>query len=233
MQLDATVDDVTATANQIYYISAWQSQWRHRLWRRELHMNLSRVSAALCGPCCLVPRPHYSARSKRFGPCGPSEVNWPRRTGKRRTGTKQRSTYIHVHFSRYVGNFEKIIISLLGWLASRGIIEVKVTDNDKKNSTKFTWYLNFHQNLRPIHHLTSVGKSPELSWQGCCPLRCLGCYCSLISETDSRSASFIRLSIKGSVFSSSSTVNGFSCWPLQHNFGCCFLWMTSLSGPFI
>ena len=26
MQLDATIDDVTATANQIYHISAWQSQ---------------------------------------------------------------------------------------------------------------------------------------------------------------------------------------------------------------
>ena len=112
--------------------------------------------------------------------------------GKPRTWTRSRSTYIHVHFSRNM-NFEKIIISLLGWLASRGIIEVKVTDNDKKNCTKFTWYLNFHQNLRSPHHLTSVGKSPELSWQGCRPLRCLVCYCSLISETDSRSASFIRL----------------------------------------
>ena len=30
------------------------------------------VSAALCGPRCLVPRPHYSARPKRFGPCGPT-----------------------------------------------------------------------------------------------------------------------------------------------------------------
>ena len=78
MQLDAKIDDATATTNQIYHISAWQSQWRHRLWRRELHMNLSRVSYALCGPRCLVPRPHYSARPKRFGPCGPSEVNWPR-----------------------------------------------------------------------------------------------------------------------------------------------------------
>ena len=57
--------------------------------------------------------------------------------GKRRTGTRQRSTYIHVHFSRNM-NFEKIIISLLGWLASRGIIEAKVTENDKKNCTKFT-----------------------------------------------------------------------------------------------
>ena len=115
--------------------------------------------------------------------------------GKRRTGTRQRSSYIHVHFSRNT-NFDKIIISLLGWLASRGIIEVKVTDNDKKNSTKFTWYLNFHQNLRSPHHLTSVGKFPELSWQGCRPLRSFVCYCSLTSETDSRSASFIRLSIK-------------------------------------
>ena len=26
MQLDATIDDVTATAKQIYHISAWQSQ---------------------------------------------------------------------------------------------------------------------------------------------------------------------------------------------------------------
>ena len=121
--------------------------------------------------------------------------------GKRCTGTRQRSTYIHVHFSRNMGNFEKIVISLLGWLASRGIIEVKVTDNDKKNCTKFTWYLNFHQNLRSPHHLTSVGKSAELSWHGCRPLRCLVCYCSLISETDSRSASFIRLSIKGMVSS--------------------------------
>ena len=82
MQLDATIDDVTATADQIYHISAWQSQWRHRLWRRELHMNLSRVSSALCGPRCLVSRPHYSARPKRFRPCGPSKVNWPRGTGK-------------------------------------------------------------------------------------------------------------------------------------------------------
>ena len=120
--------------------------------------------------------------------------------GKRRIGTRQRSTYIHVHFSRNT-NFDTIIISLLGGLASRGIIEVKVTDNDKKNSTKFTWYLNFHQNLRSPHHLTSVGKSAKLNWQGCHPLRCLVCYCSLISETDSRSASFIRLSIKGIVSS--------------------------------
>ena len=82
MQLDATIDDVTATADQIYHISAWQSQWRHRLWRRELHMNLSRVSSALCGPRCLVSRPHYSARPKRFRPCGPSKVNWPRGTGE-------------------------------------------------------------------------------------------------------------------------------------------------------
>ena len=93
------------------------------------------------------------------------------------------------------------MISLLRWLASRGIIEVKVTDNDKKNCTKFTWYLNFHQHLRSPHYLTSVGKSPERSWQGCRPLRSLVCYCSLISETDSRSASFIRLSIKGMVSS--------------------------------
>ena len=92
-------------------------------------------------------------------------------------------------------------ISLLGWLASREIIEVKVTDNDKKNCTKFNWYLNFHQTLRSPHNLTSVGKSPELSWQGCRPLRCLVCYCSLLSETDSRSASFIRLSIKDIVSS--------------------------------
>ena len=75
MQLDATIDDVTATANQIYHISAWQSQCRHRLLRRELHMNLSRVSVALCGPRCLVLRPHYSERPKRVGPFGPSEVN--------------------------------------------------------------------------------------------------------------------------------------------------------------
>ena len=120
--------------------------------------------------------------------------------GKRRTGTRQGSRYIHVHFSRNM-NFEKNIISLLGWLASRGIIEIKVTDNDKKNCSKFTWNLNFHQNLRSPHHLTSVGKSPELRWQGCRPLRCLVCYCCLISETDSRSASFIRLSIKDMVSS--------------------------------
>ena len=31
---DATIDDVTATAKQIYDISGWQSQSRHRLWRR-------------------------------------------------------------------------------------------------------------------------------------------------------------------------------------------------------
>ena len=37
-----------------------------------------------------------------------------------------------IFFSRNV-NFEKIIISLLGWLSSRGIIDVKVTDNDKAN----------------------------------------------------------------------------------------------------
>ena len=120
--------------------------------------------------------------------------------GKRRTGTRQRPrTFTYI--SRTIWISKKIIISLLGWLASRGMIEVKVTDNDKKNCTKFTWYLNFHQNLRSPHHLTSVGKSPELSWQGCRPLRCLVCYCSLISETDSRSASFIRLSIKGIVSS--------------------------------
>ena len=122
------------------------------------------------------------------------------RLGKCRTGTRPRSTYIHVHFSRNT-SFDKIIISLLGWLASWWIIEVKITDNEKKNCTKFTWYLNFRQNLRSPHHLTSVGKSPELRWQGCRPLRCLVCYCSLISETDSRSASFIRLSIKGIVSS--------------------------------
>ena len=28
------IDGVTATAKQIYVISGWQSQWRHRLWRR-------------------------------------------------------------------------------------------------------------------------------------------------------------------------------------------------------
>ena len=106
MQLEATIDDVTATANQIYHISPWHSQWRHRLWRRELHMNLSRVSAALCGPRCLVPRPHYSARPKLFGPCGPSEVNWPRGTGKTPYRDEGTSTYIHVHFSRNM-NFEK------------------------------------------------------------------------------------------------------------------------------
>ena len=41
-------------------------------------MNLSRVSAALCGPRCLVPRPHYSARPKRFRPCGTelTERDW-------------------------------------------------------------------------------------------------------------------------------------------------------------
>ena len=82
--------------------------------------------------------------------------------GKRRTGTRQRSTYIHVHFLRNT-NFDKIIISLLGWLASRWIIKVKVTDNDNKNCAKFTWYLNFHQNLRSPHHLTSVGKSLNLA----------------------------------------------------------------------
>ena len=158
MQLDATIDDVTATANQIYHISAWQSQWRHRLWRRELHMNLSRVSFALCGPRCLVPRPHYSHGQSVSGRV--VQAKWIDREGlgKRRSGTRQRSRYIHVHFSRNT-NFDKIIISLLGWL----IIEVKVTDNDKKNCTKFPWYLNFHQNLRSPHHLTSVGKSPELS----------------------------------------------------------------------
>ena len=200
MQLDATIDDVTATATQICHISAWQSRWRHRLWRRELHMNLSRVSSALCGPRCLslgLIIPRGQSVSGRM-----VQAKWidRERLGKRRTGTRQRFTYIHVHFSRNT-NFDKIIILLLGWLASRGIIEVKVTDNDKKNCTKFTWYLNFHQNLRSPHHLTSVGKSPELSWQGCRPLRCLVCYCSLISETDSRSASFIRLSIKGIVSS--------------------------------
>ena len=31
---DSTIDVVTATAKQIYDISGWQSQWRHRLWRR-------------------------------------------------------------------------------------------------------------------------------------------------------------------------------------------------------
>ena len=176
-------------ANQIYRISAWQSQWRHRLWRRELHMNLQgRVSAAPCGPRCLVTRPHYSARQSVSGRVVPAKWIDREGLGKRCTGTSQRSTYIHVHFSRNT-NFDKIIISLLRWLASRGIIEVKVTDNDKKNCTKFTWYLNFHQNLRSPHYLTSVGKSPELSWQGCRPSRCLACYCSLISETDSRSTS--------------------------------------------
>ena len=112
MQLDATIDDLTATANQIYHISAWQSQWRHRLWRRELHINLSRVSAALCGPSCLVPRPHYSARPKRFGPCGLSEVNWPRGAEKRPTGTRQRSTsraimaLVHVHSCTFLARYE-------------------------------------------------------------------------------------------------------------------------------
>ena len=192
MQLDATIDDVTATANQIYHISDWQSQWRHRLWRRRLHLNLSRVSAALCGKRCLALGliiPRGQSVSGRV-----VQAKWIDREGlgKRRSGTRQRSMYIHVHFSRNMN-----IISLLGWLASRGIIEVKVTDNDEKNCTKFTWYLNCHQNLRSPHHFTSVRKSPELSWQGCRPLRCLVCYCSLISETDSRSASFIRLSIKG------------------------------------
>ena len=105
------------------------------------------------------------------------------------------------YISRAIWISKKNIMSLLGWLASRGMIEVKVTDNYKKNCTKFTWHLNFHQNLRAPRHLTSVGKSPKLSWQGCRPLRCLVCYCSLISETDSRSASFIRLSIKGIVSS--------------------------------
>ena len=190
-QLDATIDDVTATANQIYHISAWQSYWRHRLWRRELHMNLSRVSSALWGPRCLLARPHYSARPKRFGRVVQAKWIDRERLGKRRTWTMPRSTYIHVHFSRNT-NFDKIIILLLGWLASRGIIEVKLTDNDKKNCTKFTWYLNFHQNLRSPHRLTSVGKSSKLSWQGFRTLLCLVCYCSLISETDSRSASFIR-----------------------------------------
>ena len=169
-------------------------------------MNLSRVSSR-CGV-------HVAYSLGLIIPRGQSvsgrvvQAKWidPEGLGKRRTGTRQRSTYIHVHFSRNM-NFEKIIISLLGWLASWGIIEVKVTYNDKKNCTKFTWYLNFHQNLRSPHYLTSVGKSPELSWQGCRPLRCLVCYCSLISETDSRSASFIRLSIKSSVLSSSFTVN--------------------------
>ena len=69
-------------------------------------MNLSRVSAALCGPRCLVPRPHYSARSKCFGPCGPSEVNCPRGTGKTPYRDQATSTYIHVHFSCNM-NFEK------------------------------------------------------------------------------------------------------------------------------
>ena len=92
--------------NQIYHISAWQSQWRHRLWRRELHMNLSRVSAALYSPRSIVPRPHYSSRPKRFGPCGPSEVNWPRGTGKTPYRDSATFTYIHVHFSHNM-NFEK------------------------------------------------------------------------------------------------------------------------------
>ena len=159
-------------------------------------------SAALCCPRCLVPSiglfiPRSQSASGRV-----VQAKWIDRDGlgKHRTGTRQGSRYIHVHFSRNM-NFEKNIISLLGWLASRGIIEIKVTDNDKKNCTKFTWNLNFHQNLRSPHHLTSVGKSPELRGQGCRPLRCLVCYCSLISETDSRSASFIRLSIKDMVSS--------------------------------
>ena len=69
-------------------------------------MNLSRVSAALCGPRCLVPRPHYSARPKRFGPCGLSEVK------KRRTGTRQRSTsraimaLVHVHSCTVLAQYE-------------------------------------------------------------------------------------------------------------------------------
>ena len=32
MQLDATIDDVTATANQIYHISAWQSQAANQIY---------------------------------------------------------------------------------------------------------------------------------------------------------------------------------------------------------
>ena len=219
-------------ANQIYRISAWQSQWRHRLWRRELHMNLqSRVSAAPCGPRCLVTRPHYFARQSVSGRVVPAKWIDREGLGKRCTGTSQRSTYIHVHFSRNT-NFDKIIISLLRWLASRGIIEVKVTDNDKKNCTKFTWYLNFHQNLRSPHYLTSVGKSPELSWQGCRPCAVLPViavwFLKLIPDQRPQ-----VVNKRYSVFSSSSTANGFSCWPLQHNFGCCFLWVTGLFGPFI
>ena len=84
------------------------------------------------------------------------------RLGKRRTWTMPRSTYIHVHFSRNT-NFDKIIILLLGWLASRGIIEVKLTDNDKKNCTKFTWYLNFHQNLRSPHRSLRSGSPLNLA----------------------------------------------------------------------
>ena len=34
MQLNATIDDVTATANQKYDISGWQSQWRQQLLRQ-------------------------------------------------------------------------------------------------------------------------------------------------------------------------------------------------------
>ena len=170
-------------------------------WRETVAKSLSLVFLPRCAVdvalCLGLIIPRGQSVSSRV-----VQAKWIDQEGlwKRRTGTRQRSTYIHVHFSR-ITNFDKIIISLLGWLASRGIIEVKVTENDKKNCTKFTWYLNFHQNLRSPHHLTSVGKSPEFSWQDCRPLRRLVCYCSLISETDSRSASFIRLSIKGIVSS--------------------------------
>ena len=42
---DATIDDVTATAKQIYEKSGWQSQWRHRLWRRVASRFLSNATS--------------------------------------------------------------------------------------------------------------------------------------------------------------------------------------------
>ena len=57
-------------------------------------MNLSRVSSALCGPRCLVPRSHSSARPKRSGRVVQAKGIDREGLGKRRTGTRQRSTYI-------------------------------------------------------------------------------------------------------------------------------------------
>ena len=186
-QLDATIDDVTATANQIYHISAWQSYWRHRLWRRELHMNLSRVSSALWGPRCLLARPHYSARPKRFGPCGPSEVNWPRET--RKTPYMDHAT-VHVHSRTFLAQYEfRQNYYLAPWMA-------RFARNHWGKANR-QWQEKLYQILYQIGVLHQV------------------------------------VNKRYRVFSSSSTVNGFSCWPLQHNFWCCFLWMASLSGSFI